>query len=234
MSSNDFKSPGLSQLKSALEQVKEQKQGEARKPSVKHQSLLVPFLKMGVFFLVVYCLLIMGIDSIESSFLEKTADYENRFKTVAERFASLALPAERGSSAHRSNIDAYAARPLICWNKSGGDGRIIARLQYRLPEKRQPQTQEEVDLVVRLTLRNARVYVSTGKFSTKFPIYDVVVDYIDPQKNVVFKSDIVKGDPTSEGDRNRIAPGTVPMVEVQELLQQSLGYSASFALYQLQ
>ncbi len=230
--SNDDRNLSLNKLKDTLAAVNDKK--VAQKTLEKSPSLWLPFLKMGVFLLALYYLLMFGINSIESSFLARTADYENKLRSVAEKSASLLRPAE-ASKVYQPKVQLQNARPLICWSKPDADGRMIARIHYNLPEKRQPQSPEEVDLIVRLTLKSDRIYVSNGKFRTKFPIYDIVVDYIDPGNNVIFKSDIIKGDPTSSEDSaNRIAPGTVPMAELQLSLQKTLFYEAAFAWHRIQ
>lgn len=235
MTNND-KINGLKQLNNTLGAVADKKTAEAinGKKQSGCSGLLVAFAAIAGLGLFVWLLLMFLIGNVEKSFLERTDGYENKFRKFAEAVASLPPTSEK-SAGFLDPQGRYArARLLIIRDQPDNNNRLVSRLQYNLPEKRTPQLPEEVELVVRLTIKSNRVFMSTGKFSSKFPIYDFVIDFIDPKTRKIFAQEFVKGDPSyPEGRRNHIHPGTLPIGQVQQLLQNKLGYSAAWAWHQL-
>ena len=231
--SDDNRSPALGQLAGAIEAARKKKEQTGEKTAKSSDSLLWPFLKAGLCLFCLWLLLMYGIGKIETSFLERTETYEKLFRPLAEKFATLNLPAEKPAA--RSTLKLDSCKFIVCWTRPDKNGRMIERIQYNVPEKRQPKTHDEVDLIVRLTLKKDRVYYSRGKFKTKFPIYDIVTDFIDVKKQAIVRSEIIKGDPT-DGETNglRKAPGTMPILDLQNFLASELRYDAAWAWHQLQ
>ncbi|MDD3148616.1 MAG: hypothetical protein PHD82_15080 [Candidatus Riflebacteria bacterium] len=229
---NDYTNGEISQLKNTLAAVRDKKLKEGSRAGANSSaSPLVPLLKAGAtlafIVFVLYSGLMYFVKNTDQSFLAKTAQHEAIFKETAEKFARISSPAETSG---RSKIDVFSARTLIIWSKPDADNRLVARINYNMPEKRQAAKPQETDLIVRLTVKKDRTYISKGKFNSKFPIYDIVADFIDPKTSSIFKSHMIAGDPTeNQSERNRLPIGAMPIHRVQEFLAKELGYTPSFS-----
>ncbi|MDD3001747.1 MAG: hypothetical protein PHF29_08325 [Candidatus Riflebacteria bacterium] len=223
---DQFRNEKLEALKNSLNAVKEKKQ-TAKPKSGLHYGRIIAFF---VFLIVAYFSFVSLIDNTEKNFLNRTAQYEANFKNFAQTYIEIA---KNGNAKGSSNIlitDPTKTKPLICYAKPDKDGRTIARIHYNMPENRKPQKTDEANPVVVMTIKQERTYTSLGKFKTKFPIYDIYIDYIDSKKNIIFKHEVIKGDPTDEeSSQNRIAPGTIPIINAQTAIAKSLIYTPSFA-----
>ncbi len=236
--SHDDRQNELNNLTNRLSAVIEKKgtgkaAGASSEPS-RLSGLLVVFLVISGLGLAVWLVITVIVSYVENGFLTRTEPFEKQFRQIAEVYAALPQASEK-----LPGIDNFAqkfseAKVLIINGKPDANGRLVSRLQYNLPENRIPSSLDNINLVVRMTLKSDRIYYSKGKFSGKFPIHDFVVDFIDPKNRKIIAQEIVKGDPTtSESDRNRIHIGEVPVLETQKMLEQKLSYRASFAWHQL-
>lgn len=170
----------------------------------------------------------IGFSVIESNFLEETAPYEARFKELAQKFASVS-----GSGQSNINADIFNNprnyKPLICYNKPARNNRIVARIHYKMPESRRPKSPDEANPLIRLTVTSERIFKSQGSSKEEFPIYDILIHYIDTKTGEVILTQTVEGDPEDYHDGNRISPGTVPISQAEEKISEIMRYEPNFA-----
>ena len=236
--SHDDRQNELKNLKNTLSAVIEKKgpaknAGSSSEPSVL-KGLLTVFLALSGLGLAVWLVIMAIVSYVENGFLTRTEPFEKQFRQIAEVYAALPQASEKLPGVDNFSQKLSEAKVLIINAKPDANGRLVSRLQYNLPESRVPSAPDNINLVVRMTLKSDRIYYSKGKFSGKFPIHDFVVDFIDPENKKIIAQEIVKGDPTtSQSDRNRIHIGEVPVLETQKMLEQKLSYHASFAWHKL-
>lgn len=223
---DQFRNEKLEALKSSLNAVKEKKQTEKPKSGLRY-GRIIAFL---IFIAACYYSLMALIDNTDKNFLNKTTQYEANFNAFAQTYIEIAKNGKAKGSSNMLIQEPMKTKPLICYAKPDKDGRTIARIHYNMPENRMPQKTDEANPIVVMTIKQERTYTSLGKFKTQFPIYDIYIDYIDSKKNIIFKQEVIKGDPTEiESDRLHIKPGTVPIIPAQIAIAKSLSYSPSFA-----
>jgi len=223
---DQFRTEKLEALKKSLNAVKNKKQTEKPKSGLRYGRIIAFF----IFIAACYFSLMALIGNTDKNFLNKTAQYEANFNAFAQTYIETAKSGKPKGSSNILIQEPMKTKPLICYAKPDKDGRTIARIHYNMPENRMPQKTDEVNPIVVMTIKSERTYTSIGKFKTQFPIFDIYIDYIDTKKNIIFKQEVIKGDPTEiESAQIRIAPGTVPIINAQIAIAQSLSYSPSFA-----
>lgn len=173
-----------------------------------------------VFFLIVF----VGFSLIESNFLENTAKHEEMFKSLAIKYSKLKNKSQKPKDSVIFD-KVYNFKPLICYESPDRNNRSVARINYSIPEARQPKTPNEANPIIRLTIINERTHKTRN---SEVPIYDIIVDYIDVNKNMIVFTQKIKGDPQDYTD-NRIKPGTIPITQAQKAISDVMKYTPDFA-----
>lgn len=104
-----------------------------------------------VFFLIVF----VGFSLIESNFLENTAKHEEMFKSLAIKYSKLKNKSQKPKDSVIFD-KVYNFKPLICYETPDRNNRSVARINYSIPEARQPKTPNEANPIIRLTIINER------------------------------------------------------------------------------
>ncbi len=236
--SNDARQNELNNLKNTLSTVIDKKDtgknATAAPGPSRLSGLMVVFLVISGLGLALWLVTTAVFSYVENGFLARTEPFEKQFSQIAAVYATLPQASEKLPGVDNYSQKFSEAKVLIINAKPDANGRLVSRLQYNLPENRMPPSPDNMNLVIRMTLKSDRIYYSKGKFAGKFPIHDFVVDFIDPKSKKIIAQEIVKGDPTSsDSDRNRIHIGGVPVLEAQKMLEQKLSYRAPFCWHQL-
>lgn len=235
---SDDRQNELKNLKNTLAAVIEKKgpgkNSNASSGPSRFSGLLIVFLVLSGLGLAAWMGITAIVSYVEKGFLTRTEPFEKQFRQIAEVYAALPQASEKLPGVDDFTQKFSESKVLIINAKPDTDGRLISRLQYNLSDKRIPSSPDKIALVIRMTLKSDRIYYSKGKFGGKFPIYDFVVDFIDPGNRKIIAQEIVKGDPTASDDgRNQIHIGQVPVLEVQKMLEKKLSYHAAFCWHQL-
>ena len=183
---------------------------------------------LAVIFLALFLVVFIGFSAIENNFLEITANHEEKFKILAVKYANLTEKTDKPKDSDIfDNQQNY--KPLICYEKPDRNKRHIARINYNIPKHRQPNSIQEANPIIRIKIKNERTYKTQGSYKTDFPIYDIIIDYIDVKKNKIVFTQIIKGDPQNYNDNNRLSPGTIPITQAEKEIASVMRYEPNFA-----